>query len=203
MKTLTRTALVTPLLLAVVLLSFPLASEAKVQIGAGVKVEKTEKQEKKSDRSGQTCLRGFGHLIAKGFQKNHGPVNLSDYCFLPPGIAKKLGLGGHSTTSTSTIDFRKPVISGLSATTSSSTISVSWQTNENTTSKLYYSLTLAGLDLHATSTHFLENSTLKTSHAFTLENLATSTTYYLVVEAKDSSGNRRLSPVFSTSTRAF
>ncbi|HCR52570.1 TPA: hypothetical protein DIV48_02900, partial [Candidatus Kaiserbacteria bacterium] len=39
-----------------------------------------------------TCLTAFGHLIAPGWIKHHGTTTVASHCFLPFGIAKKLGL---------------------------------------------------------------------------------------------------------------
>ncbi len=196
MKTQTRRALTLPLLVAVVMLSFPLASSANSHMNR----DEDTREERKENKNEKHCLKGFGHLISKGFKKNKGEVKIEDFCFVPKGILKKLRLD-HSTSSPFILDLKKPRISDISATSSTSTINVSWQTNENTTSRLYYSTSLTGLNLHATSTNFLDNSTLKTDHAFSLGSLTASTTYYLLIEAKDASGNRNLSPVFYSTTK--
>ncbi|MGB3921932.1 MAG: fibronectin type III domain-containing protein [Minisyncoccia bacterium] len=96
-------------------------------------------------------------------------------------------------------DVTAPTISNVTLLVASTSATVSWQTNENATSKVYYG-TSASLDVNATSTNFLENTSLKQSHALNLSGLSTSTLYYFAAESRDGSGNRTVTPVFSAST---
>jgi Purple acid Phosphatase, N-terminal domain len=96
-------------------------------------------------------------------------------------------------------DHTPPVISAVATLVSTSTIHVSWRTNENASSRVYYG-TSAGLDVNASTTSFVETSTLSKEHTLSVNNLASSTTYYLSAESKDSSNNRSVTPVFSAIT---
>src|SRR3989344_890961 len=97
------------------------------------------------------------------------------------------------------VDNTNPVVSSVALLVSTSTINVSWSTNENATSRLYYG-TSPSLDVNASTTNFIENLTLTTSHHLLLSGLATSTSYYMAIESKDSSANRTVTPTFTTTT---
>lgn len=99
------------------------------------------------------------------------------------------------------VDATAPLISNAIAVVGSTTVQLSWNTNENSTTKAYYSTTTP-VDVNATSTVAVENISLVTSHALTVSNLATSTTYYMVLESKDSSGNTGRAAQFSFTTSA-
>lgn len=162
--------------------------------GNGNREEKSERHE--ADKSNlRRCFKAFGHLIAPGFIKNKGQVEFPGNCVLPFGIKKKFGGQASSTP-----DVVAPVISGITALASTSTISVNWNTNEQSTSRLYYG-TSTPLDVNATSTNFVESSIPKNSHSLSISNLSTSTQYYIVVESKDASGNRALTPSFGVTTQ--
>lgn len=136
-----------------------------------------------------------GLLIAPGIAKKLGstiPMPLPGQK-LPPGIAKKLGWYTPTTTPTTTPDTVAPIISDLSATSTASTsITVSWKTNENANSVLWYSTSTPVTPFTNSSTK-VENSTLVTNHSLTASNLNASTTYYYLVSSKDSSGNNATS----------
>lgn len=71
---------------------------------------------------------------------------------------------------------------------STSTATVSWNTNESSTAKIYYAA--AGpVDINNTSTASQSNDTLTTGHSFNLTGLNASTTYFFVAEAKDAADN--------------
>ncbi len=87
------------------------------------------------------------------------------------------------TTSASAppIDTTPPVISAVAvANIATSSATVNWATNENSTSKAYYG-TSSPLNL-ATALN-VTNATLLTGHALNLSGLAASTTYFVVVES--------------------
>ena len=128
-----------------------------------------------------------GHLIAPGWLRKHGGQRpIVPLCQkLPPGIEKKL-VGG-STTTPPLADVIAPVLSGVttSGTTASST-SVSWNTNEPTTGKVYYGTTAP---LNLSSAPSVSDSVLSNTHSNSILGLTASTTYYYVVEARDASAN--------------
>ena len=103
------------------------------------------------------------------------------------------------TTKPTQLDTVSPVISDVALLNSTSSINVSWKTDENSTSRLYYG-TFANLNVNSSSTAFVESTTLVKNHLVALTGLTASTTYYLAVESKDASGNRTVTPVFTTHT---
>jgi len=106
-----------------------------------------------------------------------------------------------STTSFSTLpqslDTKAPTISSVIATTGTTTVNVGWKTNEPSTTKVYYSTTSP---VNLLSANFLENNSLVSNHLISISGLSTSTTYYLVLESKDSSGNIKRTDQFSATT---
>lgn len=100
-------------------------------------------------------------------------------------------------------DKTKPTISNIqvSNVTRSGAV-VSWTTNENTKSKLYYG-TVDPLKLTATTTKSITDTSLGRSHVFFLSNLQALTTYYYLFEATDVAGNKQRSEQrkFSTTWR--
>jgi hypothetical protein len=113
------------------------------------------------------------------------------------------GSGNTATSSegsfvTATPDVTPPVISGITASsTSSSTVHVAWNTNELATSTVYYSLT-SPVNL-ATASVF-SSSTLAFVHALDLTGLTGSSTYYFVVGSTDAFGNTSTSTEISIVT---
>ncbi|TSC71010.1 MAG: Peptidoglycan binding protein, partial [Parcubacteria group bacterium Gr01-1014_70] len=133
-----------------------------------------------------------GLLIAPGIQKklDFVPQPLPGQR-IPPGIAKKLG-----TTTLS--DTTAPAISNIRATsTTGSGTHITWTTNENSTSKVWYSSTSP---VNLSSASLGSSSSLVVNHDITLGNLATSTTYYYIVDSSDAAGNRATSSQQSFAT---
>lgn len=84
-------------------------------------------------------------------------------------------------------DITPPVNSSVSVTNiATTTATISWQTNEAATSKIYYG-TATPVNLLSALT--VSNSSLVTSHVLGLTGLTASTTYYYVLESKDAIGN--------------
>jgi peptidoglycan hydrolase-like protein with peptidoglycan-binding domain len=94
-------------------------------------------------------------------------------------------------------DTTPPTISAVNASPASTTATVSWTTNEAATSKVYYG-TATPLVLSSAST--VTDGAFLTSHSLGLTNLATSTTYYVVVESADAATNAATSSEFSFTT---
>ena len=128
-----------------------------------------------------------GHLIAPGWlRKMDGMRPIVPPCqTLPPGIQYKIT---GTTTPTTTPDTVAPVISSISISgISSTTATVSWSTvNELATGRVYYA---TATPVNLSSALSVGSSSLLTNHSFTLENLTAMTTYYYVLESKDTSGN--------------
>ncbi len=99
------------------------------------------------------------------------------------------------------VDTTAPVISNVLVAPGVSTTTVTWTTNELSTSKLFYS-TVNPLDIGATTTATVLNGSLVTSHSISLSSLASSTVYYFKIQSSDSSGNVTTSDQFSATTTA-
>ncbi len=83
-------------------------------------------------------------------------------------------------------DETAPIISNISVTASTSTATISWITNEESTTKVKYAdKPLAS----ATTTKVVIDSDLVINHSVGLTNLTASTTYYFVVKSADAASN--------------
>lgn len=139
-----------------------------------------------------------GHLVAPGWLRKHEgedkPV-VPTCQTLPKGIKDLLENGrgdsededNNSTTTPPVTDVTAPTISNIAVSNlATSTATVAWTTNENATGKVYYA-TSSPVDLSTAPT--MSDTSLVTSHSFGLTGLATSTTYYYVLESKDAAAN--------------
>ncbi len=86
------------------------------------------------------------------------------------------------------------IVSGSIATTSAL---ISWNTNENSTGKVYFGTTNP---LVLGSAMSQATTTLSSTHSFSLTGLSASTTYYFVVESKDAANNTATSSQMSFTT---
>jgi peptidoglycan hydrolase-like protein with peptidoglycan-binding domain len=120
-----------------------------------------------------------------------------------PALGAHLGHGDSvgvcaGTTPTPT-DTTRPVISAVSASsTSSTTAQVLWTTNENSSGRVWYG-TASPLVLGG-STANVFNGAFSLSHVFNLSSLTASTTYFFVVESKDPANNTATSSQSSFTT---
>jgi len=92
-----------------------------------------------------------------------------------------------------------PVISNVIATVGTSTVKVIWDTDVASNSTLFYG-TSTPLNISASTTASTTSSTLVTSHDMNVTGLATSTTYYFVIQSKNSVGTIKNSNQFSLTT---
>lgn len=104
------------------------------------------------------------------------------------------------TTHSLPADATAPVISSIAYLPATTTIVMSWRTDENATSKIYFS-TSTPLHLNASSTQSVFSGALTQNHLLTATGLTASTTYYFAVESADPSGNKTTSPSFTLTTR--
>ncbi len=106
-----------------------------------------------------------------------------------------------SATSTPPVpepDTVAPSISNLSLSASTSSIMVSWNTNEAASSKVYFS---TSTPINTALAEFVQSGALVTSHSLTINNLSTSTLFHLLIESSDASGNKATtSPITATTT---
>lgn len=96
-------------------------------------------------------------------------------------------------------DVTAPVISSIVTTPGASTTTITWVTDELSTSKVFYS-TSTPLIIASSTTLSVLNSGLVTSHSIDLSGLSTSTIYYFKVQSVDASGNTATSGEVSTTT---
>lgn len=128
-----------------------------------------------------------GHLIAPGWLRKQGGVKpvVPECQKLPPGIAKKLP--GATTTPPIVADTTRPIILGLTlSNTATTSVQISWTTNESATGKVYYH-TSNPLNLSLATT--VASTTLSLNHSFRIGGLTASTTYFYIVESVDAANN--------------
>lgn len=124
-----------------------------------------------------------GHLIAAGWLRKHDGVRpIVPPCQkLPPGILNHMG--SSTPTSTPHEDVTAPVISRIRTDEATSSVVVTWLTNEPATSQILY-----GTSTSMGSSTTLDTSLVK-SHSQTITGLENDTTYYFEVQSKDAAGN--------------
>lgn len=136
-----------------------------------------------------------GHLIAPGWLKKHaGQAPIVPQCqTLPPGIVGKIG-----SSTPPVADTAAPVISSLAAGSLASTsVTVTWTTNESATSKVYYSTT-SPIDFGTASIAAVSGTAA--AHSVDLTGLTASTTYHYAVVSADAAGNTATSSTSSFTT---
>lgn len=145
--------------------------------------------------------KAFGHLFASGWLKGNTAASVPVGCYLPAGIAKKLGLRTPITASTT--DTLAPTLSSIVATPGTTTATVTWNTNEAADSAIFFGTSLP-VNTSATATQVVASNLRITTHSLQMTNLSTSTTYFVVVRSRDAAGNPTMSaPVsFTTGTSA-
>jgi hypothetical protein len=165
------------------------------------KSDESEKNSSSNSNKNATfgkCFKAYGHLVAPGWIKNNGASDIDvSNCWLPFGINKKFRGNNASTTP----DVTAPVIRNVVTSFGTTTINVGWKTNENATSKVFYSTTNP-LNVSATTTSFITNSALTLNHSISVMGLATSTAYYFKVQSVDASGNTVTSGQVSATTNS-
>jgi phosphodiesterase/alkaline phosphatase D-like protein len=90
-----------------------------------------------------------------------------------------------------------PVITAVNVTPGSTTATITWTTDTNSTSRVDYGTAPGALTLNITA------ASLVTGHSITLTGLTATTTYYYRVTSVDSSGNSVTSPVTTGSPASF
>jgi hypothetical protein len=178
---------------------FALANNGKgiekkeIKTTANIKVNK-EKEEDRENVKG-SCLKAWGHLFAFGWLKHNESITIGSDCVLPFGIAKKIG--GNSST---TPDTTAPIITNISTTTRIGEAVITWNTNENADSTIYFGNNNP-VNLNGSSTPIVHKNDLTKNHKITLNGLSAGTTYYAVVTSKDKAGNNSTSSQISFTTK--
>lgn len=93
-----------------------------------------------------------------------------------------------SFTTGTNADVTSPVMTNLITVVGTSSLRLTWNTNEPATSKVFYSTTTP-VNISSTSTPFVEDVNLVTSHSVNVTGLSTSTLYRIVVQSKDAALN--------------
>lgn len=102
---------------------------------------------------------------------------------------------GTATTTPPAVDTTAPIISGIGVSgISSTTAAISWNTNENAVSKVFYA-TSSPVNVSTALSVGTASSTM--FHMHSLTGLAASTTHYFVVQSKDAANNTATSSVQS------
>lgn len=143
----------------------------------------TSTKEREKDRSehGKRLCIPPGHMIAPGWLKKHDKPVLT--LLIPLCNSKRQNENEHSIIP----DTTAPVISAVgTANLMGTTTSITWTTDENATSKVWFGTTNP---LILGSSSMVSNGTLVTFHSMPLSGLATSTIYFYIVVSSDSSGN--------------
>ncbi len=186
-------------------LAFDNATSTKGVRGEEKRDKREDKNEKKNEDRRPCAIVPPGHLIAPGWLKKHKgedkPI-VPECQKIPKGIKDLLDRDhdddddDNSTTTPPVADTLAPVISSISTSNiSSTTVMISWLTNEPATSKIYYATTTP-VNLGTALT--VSNNSLVASHSLGFTGLASSTTYYFALESKDAVLNTA-----TTSTQSF
>ena len=129
-----------------------------------------------------------GLLIAPGIRKKVDLELLKPLPgqILPPGIAKKI------TGENPNADVTPPVISSIVVSDITTTSAkITWTTNENATSKVWYGTTTPFVVIDTTPSVSLNTMTL--SHTITLSGLTVGTVYYFIASSTDEADNNEIS----------
>lgn len=100
----------------------------------------------------------------------------------------------------SPIDTTAPIMSNMSIQTGASTSTISWTTNEASSSKVFYSTTTP---VDVTTATSVSNDALVTSHSLNITGLSANTLYHIIVVSSDGSSNKTMSSETSFTTTAL
>lgn len=136
-----------------------------------------------------SCFRMYTHLFVPGFFGFRGASAAHARCWRP--------FWKHPAPSSS--DTTAPVISGIDEDTDTHAITVTWTTNENANSVLYWD-TESGVDVSDSGTHRVSSGAFVKDHKIKVSGLNDDTRYYFVIRSADQSGNASTSSEFSATT---
>lgn len=104
-----------------------------------------------------------------------------------------------NVTGTTVTDVTPPVLSSIVSAPGVSTSTITWTTNENATSKVYFGTTSP---VNLSTAQSVGDGSLVSTHSVTLTGLNATTTYYFVVSSTDASNNVSTSSTLSFVTSA-
>ncbi|MCE2791085.1 MAG: S8 family serine peptidase [Planctomycetota bacterium] len=124
-----------------------------------------------------------GEAVGDGkLQAKHGDQLLARYAAL-------------NVQATANVDTVAPVISGLTAVPKTTSVNLTWLTDEAATTQVFYGTSPSNLNQQYLG------ETLDTNHEATLSGLSPTTTYYYQVRSRDAAGNLSVSEVGSFTTK--
>jgi|SRR3989344_1460524 len=158
------------------------------------KEDKLERKEIKNEN--KTCRKAFKNLFRSG---NLGRNSADFYieCLKPFGFETKF-IGQASSTP----DTTSPIITDLSITPATTTANITWHTDEKSDSTVFWS-TSANINIASPSTASTTKNQKTKNHRVVLGNLASSTTYFVIVRSKDTSSNMSNSSETSFQTKTL
>ncbi len=113
--------------------------------------------------------------------------NCYQYQYLVSDIATNQA--AYTGSDTIKVDTSSPTITSVSSTPSSNSSTVSWTTDEDSSSRAEYGLTTA----YGNATNETDTTTRVASHSVTINNLQSCARYYFRVKSKDAAGNEGVS----------
>lgn len=90
------------------------------------------------------------------------------------------------------IDITNPIISNIKTLTGSTTSTISWITDEPSTSEVFYSLNTP-VDVNAITTPSVSNKSLVKNHSLNISGLTSGTIYHFVIKSADAKSNTTIS----------
>lgn len=97
------------------------------------------------------------------------------------------------------IDATAPVISDIETKINSSSVTISWKTNEPSTSSIYYD-TNTSVDANSVNTLKIVDTKLVTEHSMNISSLASSTLYHFILKSADAKDNTVISSEYAFRT---
>jgi len=104
---------------------------------------------------------------------------------------------GEGDNATTTPDTVKPIMSNIGFSTEPTTAEISWDTDEDADSKVWFSTTSP---LNIENSPFKSSAALATNHTLSLANLEPDTLYYFIASSADGAGNTATSSELSFTT---
>ncbi|MHB1330895.1 MAG: fibronectin type III domain-containing protein [Minisyncoccota bacterium] len=152
---------------------------------------------------------GTASSTEDGYRRNH-EIKINDLTASTTYyiVVRSKDKNGNTTTSqqlsfvtdkSANTDTTSPIISNVVATVGTTTISLSWTTNEPANSKMFYSTTTP-LVTSASTTNFVVQGSFVSNHTIQATNLATGTPYSIIIQSTDNAGNISSSPEFVATT---
>ena len=137
------------------------------------------------------------HLLKDGVSGGNGVYAYGASSIFPSNTFASSNYWVDVVFNTSTTDTTPPVISSVTATPGTTTATITWTTNETSTSRVDYGTSAASLTLNAS------NPTLATAHSISLSSLTPGTTYFYRVTSVDAANNSATAPASPAAPASF